>query len=324
MSTPSFAARLLVAVSLVLTACGVDQAASFRDGVPRKSTVAMTVPSRSSTTQPLTGSTTRQHQGLLGQTARFYRFTHDTTDLVNGGGAAVLSLLERIIDSPPTSATATTAVCGPFTDALSANTWRLTVTRVAGEQYAYTLEGRGKTQTDADFRTVLSGTHTSTGHELGSGQFVLDWNVEATLPQHGAEVGRAQYTYSRDAIDVPTTVDAAFTQVRDSDSGQLIDATYLYASTPGQGGTLDFQLVKDVVGGPAPEQFAVRSRWQQTGAGRADVRLTQGDVGPTGASLSECWDANFASQFLVTTFDPTQAWGTEAACVFSTAEYARL
>ena len=56
----------------------------------------------------------------------------------------------------------------------------------------------------------------------------------------------------------------------------------------------------------------------------ADVHLSQGDVGPTPASLSECWDPNFASQFITTSFDASMAWGTEAACVFSAAEYARL
>jgi hypothetical protein len=324
MRTPHFLTLPLATVALALSACGVDQASNFKEGFPRQSTVAMTPPGSASTAQPLTASPGRQHLGLLGETAMFYRFTHDVTDLVNGGGAAVLTLLEHVVENPPTTATADSAVWGPFTDALSANTWRLTVTRVAGEQYRYALDGRGKTQTDADFRTVLSGTHLSTGHALGTGQFVLDWNVEATLPQHGDNAGRAQYTYSRTAADVPTTVDASFTQVRDSDSGQLVDATYLYASTPGQGGTLDFQMIKDVLGGPALEQFTVRSRWQQTGAGRADVHLTQGDVGPTPASLSECWDANFASQFVTATFDPTQAWGTEAACVFAAAEYARI
>jgi hypothetical protein len=315
---------LLVVGALAVTACGVDQASSFTDGFPRQSTVAMTPPGASSTAQPLTATPGRHHDGLLGETAMFYRFTHDVTDLVNKGAAAVLTLLERITDHPATTVTASAAVWGPFTDPLSANTWRLTITRAQGQTYAYALEGRGKTQTDADFRTVLSGTHTSTGHALGSGEFVLDWNVELTLPQHSGNVGRAHYTYSRTAVGVPTTVASTFTQVRDSDSGQLVDATYAFASTPGQGGTLDFQMIKNVLGGPALEQLGVRSRWLETGAGRADVHLSQGDVGPTPASLSECWDPNFASQFITTSFDPTVAWGTEAACVFSVAEYARL
>ncbi len=309
-------------LGVVLCSCGLDgRTDEFKDGFPRPSTVAITVPG-SSSTQPLTGQSTRR-DGLEGETAMFYAFTRGVTGVVNGGAGAVLSLVERITDSPPTTVTAESAVWGPHTDPLSPNTWRFTVTRRAPNDFAYLLEGRGKTQTDADFRTILSGTHVSAGHLLGNGSFALDWQAALTLPEHDANVGVASFTYSRPTTQGAVQIDAAFNQVRDNDSGQLVDATYHYAQAPGQGGALEFQLNKNLIPGAAVELLSVRSRWQESGAGRADVRLTGGDLQSASATVSECWDPVFASRFFSATFDGSVHWGAEARCAFTSAEYAR-
>ena len=76
--------------------------------------------------------------------------------------------------------------------------------------------------------------------------------------------------------------------------------------------------------GMAAGNWAVRSRWDRTGAGRADVRAVNGDA-PNGAALSECWDATFSSTFLDASWDPSAHYGNEATdCVFKTAEYSKL
>lgn len=314
--------KLLAVVALMVSACGVDdpRTEAFREGFPRSQTVKLDIPG-ASTSQPLTGVAQRR-DGLEGQTAKFYQLTRDVTVTVNGGVVAALNLAERIIRYPATTVTTDTAVWGPHTDQLSPNTWKFTVTRRAPNDYAYQLEGKGKSEADTAFRVVLSGQHQTLGRSVGSGALFLNWEAASTLPEHEDQVGSASYTYSRPSLSGPTQVDAVFTQVRHGGSGQLVDATYHFTQTPQVGGALEFQLDQDLFGGPTLELLVMHSRWQASGAGRADARVSGGDV-TAAATANECWDSNFASRWFATSFDPAQAWGSPSVCAFTVAEYAR-
>lgn len=314
--------RLLAAMAVVLSACGVDgRTEAFRSGFPRSTTVELKVPGEGST-QGLTGQGTRR-DGLEGETAELYRFTRGVTGIVNGAVAFTLSLIERIAEYPPTSLSADTAVWGPHTDPLSPNTWRFTVTRRADNDYAYVLEGRAKSAPDSEFKAILSGTHVSAGRHLGNGSFLIDWDAAKTLPEHGTEVGTGAFSYARPTTTDVVVVDADFAQVRDAESGQLVDAKYRFRQTPGQGGAFEFQMNKDFASGSLVELLTVRSRWQESGAGRSDARATGGDL-LAPATANECWDASFLSRFFTNSFDPTKIWGDPAVCAFAVAEYASL
>ena len=314
--------RILPLMLATLASCGLDgKTDAFRNGFPRKSTVELKVPT-SATSQGLSGQSSRQ-DGLEGELAEFYTFTRGVTVTVNGGVAATLSLIERISEYPPTSMTTDTAVWGPHTDPLSPNTWRFTVTRRADNDYSYVLEGKAKTAPDADFVAILSGAHVSAGKNLGNGSFLLDWDAAQKLPEHEATVGTAQVSYARPASASTVVVDVDFARVKDGDTGQIVDAKYRFRQTPAQGGSLEFQLNKNFILGSSVELLTVRSRWQETGAGRSDVQLTGGDL-TAPATASECWDANFMSRSFINSFDAQKAWGNSAACTFATAEYASL
>lgn len=311
--------RILATTALLACACGLDPATeAFRDGFPRAETVKLTVPG-SSSAQPLT-STPQRRDALEGDTAQFYAFTRGVTVTVNGGLVATLSLVERITDSPATTTTPDMAIWGPHTEPLSPNTWRFTVTRRAPNDYAYQLEGKGKTEPDSAFRVVLSGTHAPAGRLYGNGSLKIDWQAASTLPEHDANTGSVSATYSRAAAGAPTQVEATFSQVKND--SQLVDATYHFTQTPGQGGSLEFQMNKDITATPAVEVLSVRSRWLDSGAGRSDVRVSGGDL-TSPATANECWDATFASRFFVTTWDPSQTWGASSVCAFASPEYAR-
>jgi len=312
--------KLLLAVTLSsAAACGLDPTTeSFKDGFPRAETVALHVPTAAAAGQPLTAEGVRR-DGLEGDPSFFYGVTRAVTLVVNGAVVVELSLLERITDLPPTTLSATSAVWGPYTDALSPNTWRFTVTRRAAGDYAYALEGKGKTEADTAYRTVLEGTHLSAGRAFGHGSFTVHWSTAATLPEHDGNVGTGTFTYARPSATDPLTVDADFNQVQDG--SQLVDLKYRFRQVPGQGGTFEFQIHKDLVIGAALELLTVRSRWLETGAGRADARLAGGDLATT-ATANECWDSTFLSRYFAASFAPAAQWGTTAACSFATAEYA--
>jgi hypothetical protein len=267
-------------------------------------------------------------QGLLGSRSAFYEITRGVTVVVNLSTVLVLGLVKAITDNPPTSFHGNVAVWGPYTDALSSNTYRLTATDNGNHHYSYVLEGKGKLSSDSAYVTVLSGNHLaatdSHGHALrgfGSGSFTIDWDAAQTLPDHDNNVGSATFSYSRLTATSPVEVDVTFRQIWDSISNQRIDANYQYVAVPGGDGLFRFSTYR--INGGAIERLAIESRWKNTGAGRADVIVTGGTVGQP-ATVSECWDATFISQFLQVSYDPTQNYGSESSCAFIPAEFSPL
>ncbi len=321
---------LLLSSALLLGACGRGPASEFEAGVPTAENVKIDVPASGS--QGLTASGVRA-QGQ-GEESELYRMTHGVTGAVNFWTAAVLHLVRDITRHPPTTMTETQAVWGPHTEPLSKITWKLTVNRVGDGVHDYKLEGKDKTKDDSTYVTVLSGTHTTakdatTGEALedyGSGTFTIDWDARAQIPDHNAtEMGKGTFTYSRLAPGSQVTVAVDFQQVRDAESGQRIDVDYGYAANPGEGGTFDFAVLKNMDAQAQLERISIRSRWQETGAGRADVKFSGGDMGAATATINECWDSNFLSRYVLlsaTTTEWNLSYGTEANdCAIQGASY---
>ncbi|HVR60730.1 MAG TPA: hypothetical protein VMU50_02475 [Polyangia bacterium] len=325
---------------MTMLACAKENADAddFRDGVPVREAAELKVPGTSAQTSALTasGDVAAVKSALLGQQAEYYQLTRAVTAAVNTGTVSILALVKLITTFPPSHLAGDTAVWGPHTEPLSPNTWRLTVTRVAPHQFQYQLDARAKTKTDADFMTILSGTHTravtASGlpiEHFGAGTFTLDWDKAAMLPEHDNNVGQATFTYSRPNLTDPVTIDVDFKGVRDDKTGEIHDALYKYAATPGMGGDFQYRSVQDFVPDPgntgtAKETATIHSRWQETGAGRSDWKLSGGDVGATDVTTNECWDDNFNSTWKTISYAPLLGWGAESSCVFMMADYATL
>jgi hypothetical protein len=331
--------------AVVLTGCQRADDSAFAGTVPTKDTVAAVLPGGTTTTNSslTAGGVTTKKGALLGAVAADYQTTVAVTTIINGSVGAVLDLVKTVVSYPATDIEGETAVWGPHTDPLSANTWRVTVTRVAPHVFDWKFDGRPKTTTDdSAFVTVLSGTHTqaldASGHAMegfGSGTFTLDWDAADTLPQHDTNVGQAAFTYSRLDPAATVTVGVTFTKIKDScdpnsciTAGQIYNALYAYSATPGNGGDLQFGADENFnLATAAIENLSLHSRWMETGSGRTDIQVTGGDYGATVNTSSECWDSNFASLFSVASYDPTNAtrnWGAETSCAFLTAAFVSL
>jgi hypothetical protein len=334
---------LILAIGLpsAVGGCGkADDADLFREGVPYHEDVAMVVPGGATTTtqqQALTaGAVTEVRAALLGQLADSYKLTRDITGMVNGATASVLTLVKTITEFPPSSVAADVAVWGPYSEPLRQNTWRLTVNRVSAGVFDYVFDAKPRGTADSMFLTVLSGHHTVANpgaHRranlpaYGQGDFTLDWDKAQKLPEHDDNVGKATFTYSRPSPTSDVTISARFTQVRDEDTGMLIDAQYVYGASPGMGGNFSFTLSKDAIATTAAlETMTVRSRWQEDGAGRADIKVVGGDLGAAEATANECWgagDLGFLSVYQTNSYgDAAKMWGQQTECVFSAADYA--
>lgn len=322
--------KSLLCAALMLTACGSNtEGDAFREGLPSQQLVEVKAPEKA-------GQGLEVEAQAKGGQSDTYAWTRGATVVVNVGTASVLTLLEKITEHTPTSLEGKTAVWGPHTEALSPNTWKLTVTQTAEHSYTYELEAKAKSAADSEYKVILSGSHTATvdanGQRLkhyGSGTFLIDWDVAQTLPEHDNNVGSVETRYARPDTTSAVTVEADFRQVRDAERPSTrVDADYRYKATPGAGGEFDFAVDKNIDRGtdrPAIEHLTIKSRWQQDGAGRSDVQATGGDLVDQEANISECWDSNFASQVLLISYAPFLNYGTEATeCAFGTAVYSSL
>lgn len=337
----SMCALVGLTAAFAMSGCRKDDADEYRGGVPLRETVALHVPGAADNGGALTIEGGVQ-SALLGQKADTYTVTRLVTAVVNGGTWAVLTLVRTVVAFPPTSIDkkADTAVWGPYTDALSPNTWKLTVRRVAEHKFDWMFEGRAKTEGDDKFREIISGTHTAVvdaqGDHVegfGSGDFTIDWNKAAELPEHDKNVGVAAFTYARLLTDPVVHIDVDFAGIKDDKTGEIFNAKYRYTSTPGAGGQLRYAEDKDNVPDPgntgtAKEHFTIESRWTQDGVGRCDLQDSGGDLATTTAHASECWDSSFQSVYRHLDYTATPGldnWGAESACAaFPRAEYANL
>ena len=309
-----------------------DEVDEYRNAIPRNETVTMQVPAAQGAGQQLVVES--QSQALRGGVADFYLVTRRVSTVVNGAGALVLGLVKTVVSYPPTSITADTAVWGPFPGgALDPLAYKVTVKRSGDHKYDYAFEGRAKNGPDtAAFVAFLTGTHTpaldGSGHAIegfGTGSFTLDWDARATLPAPGDEVGKAHYDYARPSATAQVSVDAKFIQVKDDEHpGMKVDVDYLYRSTPGTGGSMEFVHSLPASMAAAGARWAVKSRWTAFGAGRSDIKASGGTL-PGEVKASECWDTSFASVYLVASWVPGAGYGTEATdCAFTPADYSAL
>jgi hypothetical protein len=68
------------------------------------------------------------------------------------------------------------------------------------------------------------------------------------------------------------------------------------------------------------EDIVMHSRWAETGAGRADVQISGGNM-PSLVKASECWAPTFVRTYYTdnVSYQPTE--GDPAACVFAVAAF---
>lgn len=323
--------RIISALFVVgLCACG-GKPVDFKHGVPTAQMVNLDMPSTARA--GLQEDVGQSQQGLMGDRSEYYGLTRLTTGIVNGASAWILGALKSVTAEPPTSMEGNVAVWGPHTPELSLVTWRLTVTRTHWNQFSYVLEGKGKAEPDTAYKAVLSGAHTaavdSAGEEIpncGSGNFLVEWG---NARDGSTNAGNAEVTYSRLTPTSDVTINVEFRGVRDAATGLVTTGLYGYKHFSAGGGEFTFSTDANVQWWDgslaALEHLSIKSRWTQTGAGRADILVTGGDlVGP--ATINECWDQTFASQYMFRSYAPTNglgSWGAASSCSFSSADYAK-
>jgi hypothetical protein len=305
--------RVSLLVSLV-SGCGVGGVSeqSFRQALPSRQALEVSVPAGGGSAGLRAGSA-----ALVGERAGLYVLTRETIARVNGQVGSVLDTLGSIAQNHPTAVGPDSARWGPFTDALSPVAWQLVVQQLGPANYAFQLQLRPKAAADAAFQPFLQGLSEGVGPAAESqGTFSVDLALAHQLdpvgnPLDGQMVAgwRAQ-TDSREVHLHLAGVHAPADPPASADVGAVL--------LPDGSGAVVLEANANLIGtADALEVGRVGSRWNATGAGRADAEIHEVDGG-AGAAVTECWDTSFDRvYFRAETADGGSTEGEASACVFA-------
>jgi hypothetical protein len=225
-----------------------------------------------------------------------------------------------VISLPPTTVDASHAVWGPgSSDALDPVSWKLTVTSTGGGQFTYEVDGRPHlSSSDSDWKAVLTGQgYDDTSPSYQSGSFVVDNDALRALDPTTTSTGTVTITY--DARSYP--LNAAANVDPNDGTGQYYDVTVLHGVDGS--GIMSLTALADISTPPSGvnENVAENSRWDSTGAGRADVKMTGGEFGTTTVMVSQCWADDFAQTFYTDSVDYEPTTGQPSSCAFGQASF---
>lgn len=307
---------LVLALAVVgLVGCKpADDGAGVRQALPNADSVRIKIPGGTSALATIDGVGQVQ-QAVLGETAQYYAFTREISDGLNTGAAWVLLLVHTVVQYPVTSIEGDTYIWGPWSDsALKPAEYRLTVEQDAAGDYLWSLEGRHKADGPAAaFIPVVTGL-ASPGAlpHRGTGSFTMIFaNAELLDPVGNDGEGTLDVVY--DLESTPASVVMDF----DGPGGAF---HYEYAEAADGSGDFQFAIHTDIDNnGSLAEDVAVRSRWNATGAGRADLQISGGDAGTLVVTGSECWDNTFGRVYWQDSVNYQPTEGEAAACAFSDA-----
>ncbi len=316
-------AGVFVAVAASSQACVLkseDDASRFQEVIPRADHVKVAGPEDTQGSGSSSQSIQSDEPWANGPWAKYYGFTRHVRKSVNQVAGAVLGSVWIIVHTKPTSVDEKEATWGPWTDSLEPVTYQFRVTEVAEDEYEYRLEGRPK-NTQGEFRTVLLGKGWGKGHTShGDGSFMLDLDVAHELDPFNGETGKVKITHdlppniTSDLFSQPRTITAEVTP-----SGT--DEWYTVTSKSEADGTgtlkVDAFTDADDSNTTKKEDILILSQWNATGAGRADITLTGGDLPFEKVSAVECWGSDFFQVYYEDSVGYASKEGDVSACAYA-------
>lgn len=310
-------ATLLTALTtLALVAgCGQTQVERFRAAAPSAQDLQVRVPS--ATAQQADGAAVQALSAAAPGKAFMPGVTWLAGAVVNGSVAYAVTAVGAMVLGEPTEVSPGRVVWGPYTEPLWREEWRLVMEENGDDVFDYTVEARPRASSGA-FVAVMTGKHTF--RQGGAqGELDVDFGAYVALDNPQAYQGRAHVTYARSAAG-DQDVSVLFLQPAQP-GGRETSITYGFVQRKGGEGALTFVLDQDFdARTAAKERLSVTSRWQPSGAGRADARVAGGDV-LTPFTFSECWAPTHVRAYYADSAGLFPAEGAEAACVFTSATF---
>jgi hypothetical protein len=304
-----------------------DDVGPFREAIPQAEAVKVDGPeSVAGESRSRSGSSglLAEEQSGSGDPAYWYAWTRRVRDGVNAITGRVLGSVWYIVHTEPSDVSSDEAIWGPYTDALEPVTWRFRVTRVGEQTYDYVLEGRPKVSTSDDaYRPVLLGRgYGKASEQHGDGSFTSDLDAARELDpvEHRDDSGSVKVTH-----DLPRDVTRrlnALPRVITAELRPAGEQSLTVKSTANEDGTgvieCDAFVDIDDRKATAPEDVTIVSRWRNSGAGRADITIANGDLPKSTPIVNavECWGTDFTRVYYSddAEFAPTE--GDETACAY--------
>jgi hypothetical protein len=288
---------LLVPVAtlvFLLGACGdySNEDLEFMNAVPQSSDLHADIPAVTSAIE-------------LADEAELAKQTHTVTTTFNGLADTLVTLIDTVRSYSPTSRTPDSRTWGPFRfdkTKLKNLNWQMRVVverdQTVADRFDYYIDVHKDGNADTDWPTFVSGFFDS-GHTArrGVGHLVLD---TAKVRAEGLDVSDLgmldNLTIDYDTLDDPLTIDMTINDLPvagSADPGSIV--VYSYSQTAAGQGEMIFDLIGNLIAGPAIEDLRVTSQWLSAGAGKATVNVLSGDG--AGALQTECWNASFVATY---------------------------
>lgn len=280
--------------------------AEYKEAVPSTISLEMKVPQ-----QPSNSTTSKK-------TAEFYLATYKTSRSINDGVRHHLDTIENLVSHRPSVRLANKRVWGPHTPALAPFTYRFAVERKGLGRYSYLLQAKRKGANDSTYANVFAGQiQRGLLPRRGVGEFVIDFDKARQLDPVVKETGQVHVQFDTRNSEIKLKVNF---KGATSSKGEVTDAVYhYYLNAKGQG-DMKFAHKVDIdngkAGRTAQEVGAIHSRWEASGAGRANVTFAGGDLGTQKVLLTECWDNLFFRTYYNDNKNIKPQEGQATSCVY--------
>ena len=257
--------------------------------------------------------------------AEYYVVTRQVTEHVNGMIKIVLGTVWYVVDNfEPTwsDADSNQAVWGPWSDSgldpVETGLW-VRAEDDGSHTWAIFFVPKGGTVED-DAEAVVAGVvDAGSTAQASSGIFIMDFDLAGAMDPAVNEHGQFYVEYVKDDTGVAAV--AAFQDFGDSEA-ESVNALYAYEQDALGGGQMDLAWLEDINAGGEVELLTMKTRWTETGLGRADATASGGDLGAASVTASECWDESFSTTYWTDSIGFGEATGAESDCFFGEAEYA--
>ncbi len=297
MKTRHWAIALLALALVGGSGCGTWSNADiqFLYALPSRDQLKVVVPSQVAESEQ--GLGTRRDGLALNEPSTVHAWTRNAADSMNNSIFSLLEILERAKQLNPSTRADDYREWGPFRDKVGVieREVRLVIQRyqAPAEHFEWRIEVRRLR--DSEWLEAISGTYQPTEDlRHGVGEFSLQSERvrRANLAGPGDDPNLRQLVvrYATDADPLHIEVDLV------AANGTL---AYVYDEYSDHSGSMRFDVTADWLamhegGTAAKETLKVTTRWVSTGAGRADLLVTGGDVGTAEVDGgAECWDAAF-------------------------------
>jgi len=313
---------LALAAIVCSTACGLPDDAEFRGAPPLPQQVTVPFPGVSTmSVRPIRDVDPPDSPTL----PFYYSVTQGMASLVNSDALLPLSVARVMVQLPATTRMGLSRTWGPYAPGGSDPlTYRLVVTQLGDSVFAYTLSARGEPPaSETEFLILLEGS-VSQGDSAGSskGRMTAFFDNRRKLFPTSCEQGRIDFDY--DSLGDPALLDITFNQAGSQNplnrrcKQEPPRSARFHAERSAAGdSSFVFDLRTNIhvtdPSRPMLETVLLLARWKQSGEGRVDGKIADGEVtsdlrnaglSERLVSLTQCWDEEAGTAFQIATPEP--------------------